>query len=223
MIRPSIIASVIAAIALGFPAKAASITGVINFSSAGGGGVVLQDAGALATTNMSAAFGIQSWLLPQVDTRSGSFVSVPQGAPVTMTLSWIFNPSTPVNPLWLIPGPDNFAFQLASATIEFQNASFLLISGTGTLTRNGIDATPATWEFTTQGVATEGKFSWSSTTTAIPELGTPALFCATMLGACILRRRNPAQPPPNNNDHETNISPRDVLDGLDGPDIGEPS
>lgn len=219
MIQSSIIATVIAAIALGSSAKAASITGVINFSSTGGGGVVLQDAGAIATTNILAAAGIQSWLLPQVDTRSGSFISVTQGASVSMPLPWIFTPSTPLSPLWSIPGPDNFAFHIASATVQLQSA-FLLISGTGTLTGTGFDNTPAIWDFTTQGVATDGKFSWSSTTTAIPELGTPALFCTTLLGACILRRRNPANPPQKNNDHENNIPPRDVPDCLDGPDFG---
>lgn len=222
MIRPSILAIVIAAIAFGFSAKAASITGVINFSSAGGGGVVLQDAGGIATTSILAAAGIQSWLLPQVDTRSGSFITVTQGASVSMPLPWVFNPSTPLSPLWSIPGPDNFAFHLASATVQLQSA-FLLISGTGTLTGTGFDNTPATWFFSTQGVAADGKFSWSSTTTAIPELGTSALFGATVLGACILRRRDPAHSPPNNNDHETIISPRDVPDGLDGPDFSDPS
>ncbi len=223
MIRISILASAFAAIVLGSAARAASIVGTINFSSGPGGGVILQNADGVATTNILDARGIQSWLLPKVDVRDGSFsINVTEGTSVSMP-TWIFTPSTPLSPLWSIAGPDNFAFNLATATVVLQNGSFLLISGTGTLTSTNFDPTPATWFFSTQGPATEGKYSWSSSTTAIPEIGTPALFSATLLGACLLRRRNPFHLSPNNNDHETNISPRDVPDCLDGADFGDPS
>jgi hypothetical protein len=221
MIQTSILATALAAIVLGSTAQAASIIGTIDFSSGPGGGVILQDAGGFATTNIADARGIQSWLLPEVDTRDNSFLSVTEGTSVTMA-TWIFTPSTPLSPLWSIAGPDNFAFHLATATVEEQG-SFLLISGTGTLTSTNFDATSAIWVFSTQGPATDGKFSWSSSITAIPEIGTPALFSATLLGACLLRRRNSIQLSPNNNDHETNISPRDVPDCLDGADFGYPS
>jgi hypothetical protein len=98
-----------------------------------------------------------------------------------------------------------------------------VIQGTGTLTGTDFDNTPASWFFSTQGPATEGKFSWSSSTTAIPEFGTSALFSATLLGACLLRRRNPSHLSPKNNDYETYISPRDVPDCLNGSDFGDPS
>ena len=218
----SIIASVFAAIAFGSATQAASVIGSISFSSAAGGGVILQNAGGLATTNISEAIAIQLWLLPQVDVREGSFISVTSGDPVSMPSTWIFSPSTPLSPLWTIPGPDNFAFHLDFATVEFQT-DFLLISGTGTLTGTGFDDTPAEWFFSTQGVAVDGKYSWSSTTTAIPELGSTALFSAALLGACLLRRRNPIHSSPQNNDHENHISPRDVPDCLDGSDLGDPS
>jgi len=211
------------AIALGSAARAAAVIGTISFSSGAGGGVILQNAGGMATTDIAQAVAIQSWLFPQVDLRDGSFISVTNGDPVSMPSTWIFNPSTPLSPLWTIPGTDNFAFHLASATIEFQQAGFLLIKGIGTLSGTGFDATPAEWEFTTQGVAANGRFSWSSTTTAIPEFGATALFSTTLLGACLLRRRNPALPSPHNHNHENDISPRDVPDCLDRPDIGDPS
>lgn len=193
MNQTSIVTTALAAIALGSAAQAASFIGAINFSSGPGGGVILQNAGGVATTNILDATGIQSWLLPQVDVRSGSFISVTEGTSVTMSQPWIFTPSTPLSPLWTIAGPDNFAFHLSSATVELQSA-FLLISGTGTLTGTGFDDTPATWFFSTQGIATDGKFSWSSSTTAIPEVGTPALLGAALLGACLLRRRTPTHP-----------------------------
>lgn len=223
MKQRSIVATALAAIALGSSVQAASVIGSIGFSSAAGGGVVLQKAGGMATTNISEAIAIQLWLLPQVDVRDGSFISVTSGDPVSMPSTWIFSPSTPLSPLWTIPGPNNFAFHLATATVDFQQAGVLLISGKGTLTGTGFDDTPAEWFFSTQGVAVDGKYSWSSTTTAIPEIGSTALFSAALLGACLLRRRNPTHPSPQNNDHENYISPRDVPDCLDGSDIGDPS
>ena len=223
MNQRSIVGTALAAIAFGSAAQAASVIGSIDFSSGAGGGVILQDAGGLATNNISEAVAIQSWLVPQVDLRFGSFISVTDDALLSMPSTWIFTPSTPLSPLWTITGPDfAFAFHLDSATVEFQ-ADFLLISGTGTLTGTGFDDTPATWLFSTQGVATDDKFSWSSTTTAIPEIGSTALFSAALLGACLLRRRNQSHPSPKNNDHETNISPRDVPDCLDVSDFGDPS
>lgn len=191
MNRAFIAATFIATMTLVSGARAASITGVINFSSAPGGGVRLQNSGGILTNNILQAAGIQEWLLPQVDVRSGSFVSVTQGASVSMPNAWVFNPSTPLSPLWSIPGPDNFAFYLSSATIELQSA-LLLISGTGILTGTGFDPTPATWFFSTQGLAIRGKYSWSSSIKAVPECGTPALIGAALLGSCFLRRRNPA-------------------------------
>lgn len=223
MKQRSIVATALAAIALGSSVQAASVTGSINFSSGAGGGVILQNAGGMATTNISEAIAIQLWLLAQVDGRDGSFISVTGGDPVSMPSTWIFSPSTPLSPLWTIPGQDNFAFHLATATVELQQAGVLLISGTGTLTGAGFDDTPASWLFSTQGVAVDGKFSWSSSTTAIPEFGSTALFSAALLGTCLLRRRNQSHPSPQNNDHENYISPRDVPDCLDGSDIGEPS
>jgi hypothetical protein len=222
MNQTSIIGTALAAMALASAVQAASVIGSINFSSGGGGGVILQDAGGLATTLIPNAAGIQSWLVPQVDVGSGSFTSVLSGEPVLMPLSWIFTPSTPLSPLWTIDGPDNFAFHLASAIVELQT-DVLLISGTGTLTSSNFDDTPAIWLFSTQGTATEDKYGWSSTTTAIPEFGTPALFSAALLGGCFLRRRNPTHPSPHHHDHETNISPRDVPDCLAGADFGDPS
>lgn len=222
MNQTSIIGFAIAAMTLGCAAQAATIIGSISFSSGPNGGVVLQDSGAIVTTNVLNAAGIQSWLFPQVDLRSDSFVSVSSGQAVSFPQAWVFNPSTPSNPLWTIEGPDNFAFNLFDATIVLQN-EFLLIAGTGTLTGTGFTATPATWFFSTRGTATDGKFGWSSTTTAVPELGVPALLGAALLGGCFLRRRNPAPFSPQNKHHETNISPPDVRHRLAGHHVCDPS
>ena len=176
-------------------AHAGLINGSINFSSGAGGGIVLQDSAGNATNNLAAATGVQSWLFAEVELGSGSFASVPDGAAVTFSQPWVFNPSTPKTPLWSIAGPDNFTFNLTSSTIAFQNGSFLAIKGTGTLTGTGYSATPGTWFFTTKGVAAEGKFSWSSSTVAVPDGGTTlALLGGSLLGLCGLRRKLRSQP-----------------------------
>jgi len=191
------IGTAIAVVALATGAQAASIIGSINFSSGPGGGVILQDSAGNVTMDFALAAGIKEWQSPEVEVSSGSFASVPDGESVGFTQPWIFDPSTAAAPLWSIAGFGDFAFILSTATIGFRDSNFLLISGTGTLTGNNFDPTPATWTFTTQGVATDGKFSWSSTTEAVPETGAPALLGTALLWGCLLRRRNfpPGTPP----------------------------
>jgi hypothetical protein len=185
---PSYIAvAALVAVALGVPAEAASVVGGINFTSGPDGGIILQKADGAATTDISVATGVKSWLLPEVDNGSGSF-SNPVKESVTIPLAWIFTPSTPLSPLWTIAGPDDFAFHLSSSVVELRS-SFLFISGTGTLTGTNFDPTPAIWLFSTQGVPTDGKYSWSSSTTAIPELGISTMFSVSLLAISLHRRR----------------------------------
>lgn len=184
------IASAIAVLAFGSIAQSATIIGTINFSSGPNGGVILQDSAGNTTTNPALSTGVQSWLVPQVNTRSGSFISVPNGQAVTFSQPWIFDPTTPMTPLWTIVGSGNFTFTLVSSTIVSRDSDFLLVEGIGTLTGTDFDATPATWYFSAQGPATEGKFSWSSTTTAVPEAGSATLLGGALLSFCFFRRRN---------------------------------
>jgi hypothetical protein len=171
-------------------AQAAPVAGAVNFSSAAGGGIILQDSGGNVTTDLAAATGVQSWTLAQVDEGSGSFNSVPDGSAVIFAQPWIFNPSTPESPLWTIAGPDNFTFNLATSTIVFQSGFFLAIEGTGTLTGTSFDPTPGTWLFTTQGVAAQSKFSWSSTSVSVADGSTTlALLSGSLLGLCGLRHK----------------------------------
>ncbi len=180
---------IFAAIALGSGAQAASVIGVINFSSGPGGGVILQDSGGNATTNLAAATGVKEWVSTEVDTTSGAFISVPDGQSVSLSQPWVFDPSTPTNIFWTIPGFGDFTLSLTSTTVEFRNSSFLFISATGTLTGTNFDATPATWLFSTQGGSSDGKFSWSSETNAIPETSSSLLLGAALLGVCFRRSR----------------------------------
>lgn len=181
----------IAAVALGSTAHSATVIGSINFSSGPNGGIILQDLNGNITENLSNAKGVQTWVFPKVDTRTDSFISVPNGQSVAFSEPWIFTPSTPMTPLWTIVGFGNFTFNLASSTIALQDNDFLLIEGIGTLTGDNFEPTPAKWFFSTQGVATEGKFSWSSSVTAVPEGSTAALLSGAMLTVCFFRRRSP--------------------------------
>jgi len=94
-------------------------------------------------------------------------------------------------PLWTIAGPEGFTFNLTSFSTVFQSSRFLAIRGTGILTANGFNDTPATWWFTTQGVAVENKFTWSSSTVAVavPDGGTTIILLGgSLLGLFGLRR-----------------------------------
>ena len=183
----SIGASLIA-IALTTAAQAAFINGNVNFL----GGAVLQNSGGTATTSLSSAAGVKSWVAPRVLDGSGSFAGLAANTPVTFTAPWVFNPSTAVTPLWSVSG---FTFNLASSFIAVQTAGFLSIGGTGTVSGPGFEATPGTWFFSTQGTASDDQtFSWSSTTSAnasrVPDGGkTLALLGTALLGLQGLRRK----------------------------------
>lgn len=85
----------------------------------------------------------------------------------------------------------NFAFHLASATAFYQSSHFPAIRGNGMLTGNGFEDRPATWWFTTQGVAADDKFNWSSGAVAlvVPDGGTSIILLGgSLLGLHGLRR-----------------------------------
>jgi len=184
-----ILASAIAALACASTIQAASIIGSINFSSAAGGYVTLQDSNGFATNNLAAATGVKSWNFSETNADSGSFLSVPGGQSVSFNPSWDFSTAAPINPLWTITGGNNFSFKLLSSTILLRNSNFLFVSSTGILSSPNFADTPATWSFSTQGGAKDGKFGWSSVATAVPEPGTPAILCVILSGACLVRRR----------------------------------
>lgn len=183
----------IALLALTSVIHAGFISGSINFSSSPDGGIIVHDSGENLTTNLAAAAGIQSWTLAEVEARSGSFDPVADGTIVSFLQPWIFNDDTSTMPLWTIAGPEGFTFNLTSFTKVHHSKYFLAIRGTGILTANGFEDTPATWWFTTQGVAADQKFSWSSVTVAekVPDGGTTLLLlCGSLLGLHGLRCHN---------------------------------
>jgi hypothetical protein len=184
--------------ALTASSQAAYISGSTNFSSAAGGGIVLQDSAGNITTNLANAAGIRLWTFTEMEQGSGSFGSLSNGAPVFFVEPWVFGHSVSAIPLWQIAGPENFTFNLTSSDIVYQSAHFLAIYGTGFLTATGFEDTPASWWFSTQGVAAGNKFSWSSAAVANtppprPPVGVPdggsslVILCGSLLGILSLR------------------------------------
>ena len=155
--------------------------------------MILQNSSGLATTNFSTVKGVKSWRLAKADSASGSFMSIPGGQAVSFSSTpWVFNPSTPIAPLWSIPGADNFSFTLTSSLIVLQSSTVLLVTGTGTLSGVGYADTPAQWFFATHTQPVNGLYVWSSSTVAIPESGTASILGATLCGLCLVRRRRSA-------------------------------
>ncbi len=161
-------------------AQAAMINGAITFA----GGAVFD------TNSLATATRVNSFSGVTVMSRDGDFAAFTNpGDSVAMATPWIFTPSTPTLGLWNVGG---FTYDLASSTVVLQNGNFLLISGTGTISGNGFEATPGSWSFTSQSPKANGVFSFSSGSAAqgVPDGGTTvALLGLSLAGIEILRRR----------------------------------
>jgi hypothetical protein len=162
---------------------AAPIQGDIDF-----GGVVTYDTTSLATAtkvNMWQPFAGGPSNFSIVLQRSGDFAnftySIDPGDQATMAAPWIFNPTTPTPGLWSIGG---FFFDLFSSTIVSQDATFLNVTGVGTISGNGFDPTPGTWSFTsTQSDGSSNPdFSFQAQAAAVPEASSLALIGIGVLG-----------------------------------------
>ena len=159
--------------------EAALINGAITFA----GGAVYD------TMSLATATRVNSFSDVTVQSRDGDFSSVAVGTSVTMGSPWIFSPSTPTPGLWTVGG---FTYDLASATVVFQSADFLSITGTGTISGNGFDPTPGVWNFTSQTPSANGIFSFSAGTSGqgVPDGGTTvALLGLGLAGVELIRRR----------------------------------
>jgi hypothetical protein len=161
-------------------AQAAPIQGDIDF-----GGVVTFD-----TTSLATATRVNVWNSSQVLQRTGNFATfVAVGAMPTMAAPWIFNSGTPAIPapgpatpmLWQVGG---FTFDLSSSMVASQSATFLDVSGVGTITGNGFDPTPGTWSFnsTQADGSSNPTFSFQANSAAVPEASPLALFGIGVLG-----------------------------------------
>lgn len=161
-------------------ADAAPVSGVITFA----GGAVFD------TMDLATATRVDMFKDVTVQSRDGDFTGFTMpGDSVTMAQPYIFSPSTPTPGLWSVGG---FTFDLSSSTVVLQSTSFLLISGTGTISGNGFDATPGTWSFTSQSPSANGVFSFSAVTSGqgVPDGGTTvALLGLAFFGVELARRK----------------------------------
>lgn len=141
-----------------------SATG-IDFDGGSGGGA--PDGG---TANVAQALGDLSGAL---------------GLTATMA-DFQFNPLSP-NPVtvWSV---DGFSFSMTSVANIFQNSTFLLLSGTGTVSKSGFETTAGTWDFS--GQTSGNTFSWSSSSAAaVPVPAAVWLFASGLLGMIGIARR----------------------------------
>lgn len=159
-------------------AVASQINGAITFA----GGAVFDTASLASATRVDSFSNVK---VSSVDGDFGSFVSVRD--PVAMAAPYIFSPSTPTPGLWSVGG---FTFDLSSSVVVFQDASFLGITGTGTISGNGFDPTPGIWTFSSQSPSAGGIFSFSSgTASSVPDSGTTVILLLVGLAAVEVVRR----------------------------------
>ena len=160
----TILAATLSLTAFTNQSQGAMINGAITFA----GGAVYD------TATLATATRVNTFSNVTVMSRDGDFASfVNTHDSVSMAAPWVFSPSTPTLGLWSVGG---FTYDLASSTVVLQNSDVLVIQGTGTVSGNGFDPTPGTWNFTSQSPAADGVFSFSGSSNAagVPEGGTTA-------------------------------------------------
>ena len=157
------------------------VTGAITFA----GGVTL-NSGSVNTATQVLTWLDESGDMPTVQSGSGSFTGL-DGATAIFAFPWTFGSGQAA--FWTVGG---FTFNLISSTIISQiGDGFLLVSGTGTISGNGYATTTGvTWSFTVQDDASNGVFSFSGGSEAIPDGGpTVALLGLALSGIESIRRK----------------------------------
>ena len=107
------------------------------------------------------------------------------GSSADMAHPWTFNPSTATPALWSIGG---YVFNLDTATIVSQTPTFLNVSGTGTVTGPGGFSASGTWNFTSTGPGSKGKFGFTAST-AVPDGGSAVALLGLALTGIEAGRR----------------------------------
>lgn len=145
------------------------------------------------TRDLSMAVTVDRWVGSIVSNSTGAFSGIAGNSAVFYFDGWVIGAPQPN--LWQVGG---VSFNLQSATTTFFSTpvpgfpgagDFLRIDGQGVLNGPGFSNTPANWTFATQGRGTP-YFSWSSSTSTVPDGGTTiALLGCSLLGLHGLRRK----------------------------------
>lgn len=169
----------VAAVLVGFSTsmQAVPINGDITFS----GGVQMNGTANTATM-------VTSWVAPiTVTSVDGNFTpDVSLGDLVTLTAPWSFN-SGALAALWSV---DGFTFDLIQSAIVTQGGGNVYVTGTGTISGNGFDASVGSWSFDTSNPSAGSPpvFSFRAGTT-VPDGGATVGLLGLALGACSLIAR----------------------------------
>ena len=167
----------VAAAILGFSAnvQANQINGSITF-----GGNATLDADASVATEVLSWHGFGNTGSPFVTGASYDFATFITPGPLTtvaIVAPWSFN-SGPISSFWTVGG---FTFNLTSSTISSQGVGGVLVTGIGSISGNGFDITEGTWNFSTQPGGIGTTFSFSASSTAVPDGGNTLMLLGSAL------------------------------------------
>lgn len=124
----------------------------------------------LNNVSLGSATEASGWPLVYVLADSGSFKSIPAFTAVSMAPSaWVFapEPGQSLNALWNVGG---FTFDFTGDSVN-ASGNFLSVNGYGTISANGYDSTPFTWNLSAEEPANGGgpwQFAFSAAAGAAP-------------------------------------------------------
>lgn len=166
-------------------AHAAPISGTINFRE--NGTALLTGGAGQNGYNTAVATGV-NWANNvgniQVTTFTGNITGLTAYTTTGTLADFTFNPSTAINPLWTMGA---YSFAATSFGITSQNASFLNVTGFGTMKNAGFEDTAGIFTYTANATGVDS-FSWAASSSAVPLPGTVALLGLGLTGLGLARR-----------------------------------